>query len=83
MRTFAWQGTQPVFSEREITNSSPYILVTVDDAYVTFSRNRSCTNPYDLTFDFDNAHKFATIEKAITVMLELKKLGENCSILSI
>ena len=83
MRTFAWQGTRPVFSERETSSTSLYILVTVDEAYVKFSRDRRCTNPYDLTFDFDEAHKFATFERALAVMLELNKLGENCSILSL
>ena len=57
--------------------------MTEDGAYVTFSRDRKCVNPYDLTFYLAEAHKFATIEKAISVMNGLNQLGEKTSIHSL
>ena len=83
MKTFAWLGTQPVSSSREITNLSPYILIAEDGCYITFSRDRSSTNPYDLTFDLGDAHKFFTIEKAVLALRGLHQLGEKCTIHSL
>ena len=84
MRTFAWQDTLPVFSEKEITNSSPYILQTGDEAFISFSRNQRCTNPYDLTWDVEKAHRFYTLDKALAVRSELAvRFDEITSILSL
>ena len=57
--------------------------MTEDGAYVTFSRDRYCVSPYDLTFYLAEAHRFATIEKAITVMTGLYQLGEKTSLHSL
>ena len=84
MRTFAWQGTRPVFSEREISNTSPYILGTEDGAWIAFSRDRHCTQPYSLAIRQEDAHRFATFERAFSVLLELKsRYGETVSIHSL
>ena len=63
---------------------SPYILQTEDEAFITFSRNRQCTNPYILTFDVDEAHRFYTLDKALAVRSELAvRFDEITSILSL
>ena len=71
MRTFAWQDTLPVFSRKEITGMSPYILQTGDEAFITFSRDQKSTNLYDLTWDAEEAYRFYTLDKALAVRAEL------------
>jgi len=84
MRTFAWQDTLPVFSEREITSLSPYILQTGDEAFISFSRDPHSTNPYDLTWNVEEAHRFYTLDKALAVRSELAvRFDEITSILSL
>ena len=84
MRTCEWQGTLPVSTRKEIFNRSLYMLQTDDEAFIAFSHDRSCTKPYDLVPEVDQAHRFATFEKAFGVHLELiKRHGERTTIVSI
>lgn len=84
MRTFAWQGTQPVFSRKEITSTSRFILQTEDEAFISFSRNRNDHSPYRLVLEPDEAHQFATFDRAYAVKLQLEKEHhESTSILSL
>lgn len=84
MRTFAWQGTQPVFSKKEIISSSHFILQTEDEAFISFSRDRHDHQPYKLVIDQDEAFKFATLDRAYAVKLHLEKEHhELTSILSL
>lgn len=84
MRTFAWQGTQPVFSRKEITSRSLFILQTEDEAFISFSRDMNDHSPYKLVMDAEDAHRFATFDRAFAVHLQLQKdHGESTSILSL
>jgi len=60
------------------------MLQTDDEAYIAFSRDRSCTKPFDLVPEVGQAHRFATFEKALGVHLELiKRHGERTTIVSV
>ena len=75
---------RPVFSSKEITGMSPYILQTEDGCYIGFSRDRKCQKPYNLEFDRAEAHRFYTIERAMAAQVEIAtKFYETCTIHSL
>lgn len=84
MKTFAWQGTLPVFSRKELSSQSLYILQTDDSAFISFSRDRASTRAYDLVPEVKQAHRFSTFEKALTVQVELlRRHREHVSIVAV
>lgn len=73
MKTFEWQGILPVFSRKELSSKSLYILQTDDTAFIAFSRDTASTQPFDLVPETKDAHRFSTFERALSVKVELFK----------